>query len=91
MWAGVLVSLLTRLGQSLLTFFNRDPTKLDPTPPAKWEPKVLGMNKRDLLQDVLPILGELSPPYQAKSLIHLQHVDVPSPKWLRIGRYFWQG
>lgn len=36
---------------------SRDPSRLDPTPPAKWESKVLGMNKRDLLQEVLPILG----------------------------------
>jgi len=42
---------------SLFFSFSRDPLKLDPTPPAKWEPKVLGMNKRDLLQEVLPILG----------------------------------
>lgn len=44
-----------------LTFLFRDPSRLDPTPPAKWEPKVLGMNKRDLLQEVLPILGQSSP------------------------------
>lgn len=34
-----------------------DPTRPDPSPPAKWDPKVLGMNKRDLLLDVLPVLA----------------------------------
>jgi hypothetical protein len=38
----------------------RDPSKPGAAPPAKWDPKVLGMNKRDLLKEVLPILGPSS-------------------------------
>jgi hypothetical protein len=43
-----------------LTAVYRDPSKPGAAPPAKWDPKVLGMNKRDLLKEVLPILGSSS-------------------------------
>ncbi|KAG8844669.1 HIR complex subunit [Serendipita sp. 411] len=34
-----------------------DPSRSDRAHASKWDPKVLGMNKRDLLADILPILA----------------------------------
>jgi len=34
-----------------------DPSKPGAAPLVKWDPKVLGMNKRDLRKEVLPILA----------------------------------
>ena len=36
----------------------RDPARPDLSTSTKWNPKILGLNKRDLLQEALPILGE---------------------------------
>jgi hypothetical protein len=52
------IQYISRFGR--LTAMYRDPSKPGAAPPAKWDPKVLGMNKRDLLKEVLPILGPSS-------------------------------
>jgi protein HIRA/HIR1 len=46
---------LQKVKLTLVSF--RDPATSEPVSSSKWEPKVVGLNKRELLQDILPIFG----------------------------------
>jgi hypothetical protein len=71
----------------------RDPTKPGQPPSTSWEPKILGMNKRDLLRDILPILGsryvDMTKPVTNSFLLN-QLVGVLYLKWLKNGKFFWR-